>query len=411
LRRNEGVSIAVLGVARTYPFNPFVQVQATPLQHEKGGGSGSVYHYVLLMQQLQLGHQRRFRTENASAALASVRWNIVQAELQNVATTERLFFTALYLRALRDLAASVHALNDHVAEVSEKRLAAGDVAAADTTIARLDRQTALQQARLAETNYRTAVLDLARQLNIAPQAPLEPSGSLIDFVWHVPPRCFDPSSEPIDGLNDAVLGGAAGDGDDAAMIAADWAVSRPDVLAARADLAAARANIGLARGSRIPDLQVGPYYQQSESGSTLVGFRAQTDVPVLNTGLPLVRQREAEYRRQAAVREQLQTRAQLEAAAAADRYRRALLLVAEADFTASATSPQEFQRLEAQFVAGEVDIVRIVAARTSLIQLRRAQLDVLNEAAQAAAALTAASGIPPERLISEHAEPVPSTMR
>src|SRR5205814_2211826 len=65
LRRNEGVSAAALGVAQTYPFNPFLQMQVTPLQEAKNAGSGTVYLYVLLMQTIQLGHQQRSREETA----------------------------------------------------------------------------------------------------------------------------------------------------------------------------------------------------------------------------------------------------------------------------------------------------------------------------------------------------------
>ncbi|HLQ44083.1 MAG TPA: hypothetical protein VK137_05080, partial [Planctomycetaceae bacterium] len=80
-RHTERVSEAALGVAEIYPFNPWVQVQATPYQRPKGGGgSGTTDHYVLLMQQIQLAHQQRYREEGASAALNSTRWNIVQAE-------------------------------------------------------------------------------------------------------------------------------------------------------------------------------------------------------------------------------------------------------------------------------------------------------------------------------------------
>ena len=46
--------------------------------------------------------------------------------------------------------------------------------------------------------------------------------------------------------------------------------------------------------------------------------------------------------------------------------------------------PSELQKLEHQFKAGEVDVIRIFTARTSLIQNHRAHLDTLNELAQAA---------------------------
>ena len=69
LRQAEGVGSATVGVAQTYPFNPFVQVRSTPYQRNTSGGSGPTFHYVLLMQQIQLGHQQQHREEAACAAL------------------------------------------------------------------------------------------------------------------------------------------------------------------------------------------------------------------------------------------------------------------------------------------------------------------------------------------------------
>jgi hypothetical protein len=123
-RQAEGVSFGALGVARTYPFNPFLQITATPIQQRTDGQDTVVYHYVLVMQTLQLAHQQRYREEIGMAALTSVRWNILQLELNNIAQTERLYFTATYLRGVRDLMVANAELNEQLLSVSEKQLAA-----------------------------------------------------------------------------------------------------------------------------------------------------------------------------------------------------------------------------------------------------------------------------------------------
>jgi cobalt-zinc-cadmium efflux system outer membrane protein len=389
LRRNEGVSLGALGVARTYPFNPFVQIQATPLQQNQDAGAGTVYHYVLLMQTLQLAHQQQYREEAGLAQLTSVRWNIHQAELVNLAATERLFFTALYLRGIRDLVRASADANQQLFNVLQKQFEAGQSSAADVAIARLDSRSTRKQAELAEANYQTALLDLRRQLGLPLQIPFEPAGDLTAWQWRSPT-----SESSLHGFCPNICFTADGQIELSSLVA-----GRPDVMAARADLAAARANASLANASRRPDLQVGPYYQRSESGTTYWGFRAQSDIPVINSGVPLLRQREAEVRQRLAVWQQLQNRAQIEAQAALDRYERARRVVAESaqDFTESL--PSELQRLEEQFRAGEVDVLRVFTARTSMIQVRRAHLDTLNELAQATAALSAATGLPPEALV------------
>lgn len=405
LRRNEGVGRGALGVAQTYPFNPFVQVQATPFQDAKNAGPGTTYHYVLLMQTLQLGHQQQYREESAMAALNSVRWNILQAELANVAQTERLFFTALYQRGLRDLAEANANLNRQLLTVLEKQLEAGQASAADAAIVRLDSRTTQQQADLAEANYQTALLDLRRQLNIALEVSFELEGDLADWQWRSPnEEQFLAAVCP----NHTRLVPTDGE-----TLLSELVARRPDLMAARFDVAVARANANLARGSRRPDLQIGPYYQRTESGTTYLGFRAQSDIPVVNNGVPLVRQREAEVSQRTAVWQQLQLRAQLEARIAMDRYERARRLATRSAAGTEESLPTELRRLEEQFKAGEVDILRVVTARTSLIQFRRAHLDSLNELAQSAAMVTQATGLTPEVLTSpasQQTQPAPPTL-
>jgi cobalt-zinc-cadmium efflux system outer membrane protein len=252
---------------------------------------------------------------------------------------------------------------------------------------RLDESAARRRAELVQTNYQTALLDLRRQLNLPLSMPLTLSGNLADFQFGA--------------AASAAQAKDAGEWEtapsDPQAIAWQLAAARPDVLAAQSDLDAARANMSLAHANKTPDLQIGPYYQKTDSGATLWGFRAQSDLPILNSGQPLVRQRMAEVNQRQTVWEQLHQRASLDAQAAIDRYERARRLVTSSG--SAVELPQELSKLEAQFKAGEIDVVRIVTARTSLLAARQAQLDTLNELAQAAAALTAATGLPPEAVV------------
>jgi len=144
---------------------------------------------------------------------------------------------------------------------------------------------------------------------------------------------------------------------------------------------------------------VGPYYQRTESGTYYYGFRTQNDIPVINNGNPLLRQRLAESRQRQVMADQLFLRAEIEAEAAIDRYERARRILSEFEAGAVTILPAELELLESQFKANEVDILRVFTSRTSLIQMRRSQLDLLNEAAQAAANVTAATGAPPQAVI------------
>ena len=110
----------------------------------------------------------------------------MQAELLNVAQTERLYFNALYLRGLRDLMQANVELNSQLLTILEKRLEAGDAAAADVAIVRLDNRAARQHAHLEAANYQTATLDLRRQLNMPITVPFEQVGDLSAWEWLSP---------------------------------------------------------------------------------------------------------------------------------------------------------------------------------------------------------------------------------
>ncbi|HVU90066.1 MAG TPA: TolC family protein [Pirellulales bacterium] len=393
VRRNEGVAIGVLGVAETYPFNPFVQVNVTPLQTNNGTGS-TIYNYVLMMQTIQLAHQQQYREEVGGAALNSVRWNIVQAELLNVAMTERLFFTALYQHGLRDLAMANAAMNDELLRISTKQFEAGQISAANLAIIQIDHRASHRQERLAEANYQTAMLDLRRQLNISLAAPLDVMGDLDDWWWAAG------NAENLLHLKCPQANVAPGEWPAIDELAA----SRPDVMAARADVATARAAVRLANANRTPDIQAGPYYQRTDNGVTFFGFRLHRDLNVWNDFTPMLRQRQAEQRQRQTAMEQLQARARIEIEAAINRYERARWIINETQDLMEYL-PREIARLEEQFKAGEVDVVQVMQARTSLINARRANLDCLNELAQASAVLTATTAVPPQAIVQPAQKP------
>lgn len=393
LRETENVSLAALGVAETYPFNPFLQVQATPYQQDNPDGNNTTYHYVLLMQTIQLAHQQQFREEGAVSVLNTTRWQIHQAELLNVAQTERLYFTTLYLRGIRELAIASDRNNQELLRTLERQLDAGQATAADVAIVRVDTKSTHQQVRLAIANYETALRDLKRQLGLPADHPAKIAGDLTEYTWQLPSwdllHCHD---ENLTQLHDPVA-----QPDTASVV--NWASTRPDVLAAHSDIDVARAGLRLATASTVPDFQVGPYYQRTTDGTYFLGFRAQMDLPIMNSGRPLEAQRAAEHNQRVQIWQQTLRRAELEAQAAWERYLVALQAV-EDDLTADLkTVPAELQSLERQFLEGEVDVVRVVQARNSIIQNQRTRLDLLNELSQSAANLTAATGIPVASLI------------
>jgi cobalt-zinc-cadmium efflux system outer membrane protein len=397
LRESEGVSRGLLGVAKTYPFNPVLQPRFLPWGRNADGTETKTFYYFLLWQTFELAHQRRFREQNAAAALENTRWTIQQAQLQTVAQTEQLYFAALYQRGLRELAQRIAQVNGEVLAVVERRRQAGTASAADLAQAQLDARSSAQQARLADVLALNALLALRRQLNLPQEAPLELQGELTDYVWL-----------PVNGTELCKLTGPCSvfnEGGDVDGVAAQLASGRPDVVAARANLEAAQANLRLARAARVPNVTIGPFYEHDTFATISYGLQAQMEIPVINTGRPLVHQREAEVRQRLTAAQQLEAKATVEARTALTRYEQARRMCEQLRGESSPQLPGELKKLEAEFKSGEIDVVRITQARTSVFQLRRSYLDSLNELAQAAAAVTAAAGLPPAALVAPPGAP------
>jgi cobalt-zinc-cadmium efflux system outer membrane protein len=395
LRETENVGVSAVGVAETYPFNPWVQVQATPGQYAPDGKSaGSTYHYVLMMQQIQLAHQQQYREDAAYSSLNSIRWNIHQSELQTTSMTAQLYYTLLYRRGLLEIARASQDNNSRLLQALTKRFEAGDLSAADLATVRIDTRSTSQQLRLAEANYQTALRNLRNQLGLDPASPVDFRGDLRDIHWRMP------NAETAQQWQPEVYQQQIADPSDEKAWIASWAACRPDVQVAHADIDVASANLNLASANKVPDLIIGPYYQKDASSLTHYGLRAQMDIPVLNTGRPLERQRMSEFNQKTTVWRQTLLRAELEAQAAYERYKVAYELYDRERGLTSNELPQELQSLEKQFEIGEVDVVRIIQARTSILQNQRAHLDLVNELAQSAALLVGASGMPLELMVA-----------
>lgn len=401
-RGQENVSAAVVGVARTYPWNPFVQSQIFPAHGTPyepgtgpGTGAGKPNYYVWLMQRFELAHQMKYREQNALGLLNQVRWNIRQAELTNVAATMRLYMTAAYQKEVYELTRESADLNDRLLGVVERRVESGLAPTSAVTTARVAARQSRRQADLAEATYQAAVLALRQQLYLAPDAPLSLGDRLSDYDW-----------QPVSGYEDSTAGSAAENVSDknssSLALASGLVEGRPDVMAATAGIAAARGAAGLADAARTPDIQAGPIYETSDAQTKFLGFRLQMDLPVWNTGAPLARQRHAELCQQWLVREQLKRRATLEAQAAIDRYERARRLAQTAgayDDGSGVDASADLKQILSQYEAGQADILNVFAAQNDLLRDRRTSLDLLNEVAQSAAAVVQATALPPDRLL------------
>ena len=153
-------------------------------------------------------------------------------------------------------------------------------------------------------------------------------------------------------------------------------------------------------------MQIGPFYERDESATLFFGFRSQMSLPVVNTGMPLVQQRCAELVQRRTALEQLRTRARLEVQTAFERYTLAREMVEEFRGPVQTGLDPDLRSVEDLFEAGQVDLLRVYAARTRSLQARKNYLDALNELAQAAANLTSVAGMNPDAILKMPPQPL-----
>ena len=136
---------------------------------------------------------------------------------------------------------------------------------------------------------------------------------------------------------------------------------------------------------------MGPYYERDENGLTYYGLNFSSPVPLLNTGRPLVRQREAEYHRD-----------QVASGAGAATGRGTILAMLvkwkQAQQAAARTRARfepiraEVERMQRLYDAGQADLIKLLQVQRRFIETRNVELDATWAATQAYADVLAATG-------------------
>ena len=230
-------------------------------------------------QPIELGHRQAYREQMARASYCQTQWNVLQAELAALIQTYRFHQTALYRREKLAVAQDLNTFSTRLVETLRRQAEANQATAADVVLAEVENQATVDQLEAARQDYVSALADLRQQIGIpSVAASAEPIGS-----FRVPEDRIHGSGETLVRLAQE---------------------SRPEVQAAAAAAANSRAALSLARADRIPMPSLGPVYERNETGAVFYGVALSSPVPLLNTGGPLVGQREAEYHRDCVAWEQ-----------------------------------------------------------------------------------------------------------
>ena len=375
LRRNLCVSSAAVAVARQFPMslNPTVSIDYQPWNFERDLGQGArqleQLFSVSWSQPIEFGHRTTQRLAIAQAAYDQVHWNILQAELLALVETYRLHQTASYRREKLRVAQHLAEFNAQLLQTVRRQMEAAQASASDLVLAEVENQSMVQRLQTARQEYVDALSDLRRQIGLP-----ECAACVIPIGALKVPEGMPFSNE-----------------DDLIRIALE---SHPEINAAKAQAAGSHSALALARADRIPVPSVGPFYEHDESGTTFYGIGLTTPVPVLNSGKPLVYQREMEHSRDLVAVEQLRIRTIARVKASLIRWNRTRDLLAQV-YASTEMIQGQTAKMERLYAAGQTDLLRLLQVRQRLIEAENAQLDMAWQATQAYSDLLVAVGATP----------------
>ena len=375
IRKNLDVSAEAVAVARRFPtsLNPTVALDVRPWVFERNS-VGSIDQLATVvnltwMQPIEFGHRVAIRTSIASAAYSQTSWTILQTELMALVQTYRLHQGAVYRREKYRIDVELAEFNERLLAVLRRQLEANLISAADVVLAEVENQTTRQHVESARQDLVQAKMDLCQQIGVPGLAgTIELAGGL---------RLTDCREL----------------GDEECFVRMALS-SRPEVRAAEAQAAGSHDAVLLARADRIPIPSVGPVYEKDESNVSFYGVGISSQIPVLNTGTSLLRQREAEYRRDVVNLEQTRQKVVVQVRTVLIRTNEARRLV---DQTDAITAPLQAQaaRMDRLYEAGQSDLVKLFTVRQRLIEAENTRLDAAWQMVQAYADLIAALGATP----------------
>ena len=366
-RQQRGIAAAKVLIANTYPFNPVlenkIQGAAGPLS---AGITNSVPLEHLLLLEMEVRGQGRFRRQGAAAGLTRTQWEIARQEQLLIARVLMTFSTWLYRDEKLRLFLETQRFNDQLASDVRALMKAGKLHANDLILAQTEAEASRDLVEAAREAQVAARYDVFRALGVV-DGTFQLEGAL-----NVPPLALTPQA-----LVETAL------------------QSRGDLLAKQAAIGEAEANLRLARANRFGNPTVGPAYTLDPSRVSAIGIQLNLPLPIANLHRGDIAQKDAELtlalldarQTETLVRQDVKSAfARLEAAQKrAEIYRKRILPgLLKAD--------EDMEKLFRAGVAG-VDVLRVLDVRRKLLTARDSNLDTLWRVTQVQAELVAAVGV------------------
>ena len=219
------------------PPNPVLSLGTTNIGAGIGAGrphEKRVDTTIALTQLFERGNKRELRRSVAEQIAAAARGDQADVLRQQRTTLHAAFYDLLLAQEKVLISSESAALFDKTMDAAEKRLKAGDIAAADVARLRVDALRAINESRNAQAEFQRAQQTLAYMVGLEKEA----DGLSAEAAWN------DPAVPPAPTTLDAII------------------EARADVQAARSRVAATERNRELALALRTRDVTAGLQYER-----------------------------------------------------------------------------------------------------------------------------------------------------
>jgi cobalt-zinc-cadmium efflux system outer membrane protein len=365
-RQQHGIAAAKVVIADTYPFNPVLENR---IQGASGPPAAGILQNVpiehLLLWEVEIRGQRRFRRQGANAGLARTDWEIAKQEQALAVQVVRAYDALVYRREKLKLIDETVSFNKKLVEDVKRLMDAGKLKNSDLIMAQTEVTDTLDLLGAGRESLIAARHDMYRVLG-ALGGEFEVEGTLEgqSEVWDV---------EALQQLATA---------------------RRADLQARRAAVQEAAANRKLAIANRRGNPTIGPAFTYDPTKIAMIGAQINVPIPLPNRHHGEIMQSEAEEVHACLELHQAEIEAAQEVAAAVARLEAAEKRAESFRAQAIPDLKRAVDDMEKLFQNNDVDLLKVIDVRRKLLKARDGYLDALWSVRQARADLLAATGEP-----------------
>ncbi len=313
-----------------------------------------------ISQEIELFGQRGARRAVGRARIELARADVVNARRLTLGAVDRTFYRAVAATRRTELADEVFALNQRLADVAGRQLAAGEISRLDYNLAvvELGRSRALAMAARRERTQED--IELRRLLGARADVPLQP---VIDTTRQRDPadsaRIIRPDVSSVHRLASIL---------DVDSLTALALRRRPDLVAAASAMGLATAEVAVGRREALPNLVTRVASEARNNGSgRVVRPGVGITLPFFNRNQGETEARRAAVTQATLQRDALATRVSAEIAVAVVAYRSAVAQVDVLETTVLAPARQNRLLLETAYREGKVGLPVLLLIRNQAI--------------------------------------------